>query len=186
MARIAMIGLGRMGSGMAGRLLAAGHELIVANRTPQRAAPLLERGGAARGQPGRGGRRCRRRRGHGQRRRGLGVGVAGRGRRAGRIAASRSVRGRVLAATAATGQAASPQVVRNLRRMVAGDHRDPTFSAVLRHKDTGYALRFAEQLEVGAALGSVALDGLEQLLTDGRGSLNESVLIEVARDRRPS
>lgn len=44
MARVAMIGLGRMGSGMAGRLLAAGHELVVANRTPERAAGLLAAG----------------------------------------------------------------------------------------------------------------------------------------------
>ncbi len=44
MARIAFIGLGRMGAGMAGRLLAAGHELVVHNRTPERAAPLLKRG----------------------------------------------------------------------------------------------------------------------------------------------
>ena len=40
MARVALIGLGRMGSGMASRLLEAGHTLVVANRTPERAAPL--------------------------------------------------------------------------------------------------------------------------------------------------
>ena len=33
MARIAFMGLGKMGLGMAGRLLAAGHELRVYNRT---------------------------------------------------------------------------------------------------------------------------------------------------------
>jgi len=33
MARVSVIGLGRMGSGMAGRLLAAGHEVVVTNRT---------------------------------------------------------------------------------------------------------------------------------------------------------
>ena len=44
MSRIAFIGLGRMGSGMAGRLLAAGHEVVVTNRTPQRASGLLEQG----------------------------------------------------------------------------------------------------------------------------------------------
>ncbi|HEY3338609.1 MAG TPA: NAD(P)-dependent oxidoreductase [Propionicimonas sp.] len=44
MARAAMIGLGRMGSGMAGRLLAAGHEVAVANRTPGRAAGLVAAG----------------------------------------------------------------------------------------------------------------------------------------------
>jgi 3-hydroxyisobutyrate dehydrogenase len=38
MARIAFIGLGKMGLGMAGRLLAAGHELRVYNRTVAKAA----------------------------------------------------------------------------------------------------------------------------------------------------
>lgn len=93
----------------------------------------------------------------------------------------------LFADTVATGQAASPQVVRNLRRMVAGDHdRELTFSARLRHKDTAYAVRFARRLEVGAPLGSVALTGLDQLLAHGRGGLNESAVIEVARARRPS
>nr|WP_218010117.1 NAD(P)-binding domain-containing protein [Actinomadura chibensis] len=34
MTRIASLGLGRMGAPMAGRLLAAGHDLAVWNRTP--------------------------------------------------------------------------------------------------------------------------------------------------------
>jgi 3-hydroxyisobutyrate dehydrogenase len=44
MARIAFIGLGKMGLGMAGRLLVAGHELNVYNRTPEKAAPLMGAG----------------------------------------------------------------------------------------------------------------------------------------------
>ena len=40
MATIAFMGLGRMGSGMAARLLAAGHRLRVYNRTPARADVL--------------------------------------------------------------------------------------------------------------------------------------------------
>lgn len=44
MARLAFIGLGNMGRGMAGRLLDAGHDLRIYNRTPARASPLLERG----------------------------------------------------------------------------------------------------------------------------------------------
>jgi 3-hydroxyisobutyrate dehydrogenase len=40
MARIAFMGLGKMGFGMAGRLLAAGHELSVYNRTAGKAAAL--------------------------------------------------------------------------------------------------------------------------------------------------
>ena len=38
--RIAFLGLGKMGAGMAARLLAAGHTLSVYNRTPARAEPL--------------------------------------------------------------------------------------------------------------------------------------------------
>ena len=41
---IGWIGTGRMGLAMAERLLAAGHALQVWNRTPAKAAPLLERG----------------------------------------------------------------------------------------------------------------------------------------------
>ena len=45
MSHIAFIGLGRMGRGMAARLLTAGHALVVHNRTPDKAAELV-RGGA--------------------------------------------------------------------------------------------------------------------------------------------
>ncbi len=43
--RVGFIGLGAMGSRMAGRLLAARHDVLVYNRTPERARPL-EQGGA--------------------------------------------------------------------------------------------------------------------------------------------
>ena len=42
--RVAFLGLGIMGSGMAGRLLDAGARLTVYNRSPERAAPLASRG----------------------------------------------------------------------------------------------------------------------------------------------
>jgi 3-hydroxyisobutyrate dehydrogenase len=42
--RVALIGLGLMGSGMARRLLGAGFPLTVYNRSPERAAPLEEEG----------------------------------------------------------------------------------------------------------------------------------------------
>jgi len=42
--RVAFLGLGRMGVLMAGHVLSAGHELVVWNRTPGKAEPLLERG----------------------------------------------------------------------------------------------------------------------------------------------
>jgi len=44
MAAIAFIGTGNMGAGMAGRLIGAGHELRVFNRTPEKAGALVERG----------------------------------------------------------------------------------------------------------------------------------------------
>jgi 3-hydroxyisobutyrate dehydrogenase-like beta-hydroxyacid dehydrogenase len=44
MATIGFIGLGAMGSRMAGRLLAAGHEVHGTNRSPAKAEPLIERG----------------------------------------------------------------------------------------------------------------------------------------------
>ena len=44
MTTVAFCGLGRMGAPMAARLLDAGHEVAVWNRTPERAAPLVERG----------------------------------------------------------------------------------------------------------------------------------------------
>src|SRR4051794_33464658 len=44
MRNIAFIGLGRMGSGMATRLLATGHTVAVYNRTPDKAGPLVQAG----------------------------------------------------------------------------------------------------------------------------------------------
>jgi len=40
MAKIAFLGLGHMGTPMAARLLNAGHDVAVWNRTAQRSAPL--------------------------------------------------------------------------------------------------------------------------------------------------
>lgn len=51
MARVAMVGLGAMGQGMAGRLWGAGHELVVHNRTPEKAADLVAAGARWAGSP---------------------------------------------------------------------------------------------------------------------------------------
>lgn len=51
MTRIAFLGLGRMGVHMARRLLAAGHDLTVWNRTAAKAAPLAGAGAAVAGTP---------------------------------------------------------------------------------------------------------------------------------------
>lgn len=84
----------------------------------------------------------------------------------------------------ASGQAASPQVVRNALRMVSDDHdREVTFSGALRRKDAAYGVALAEELGLPAALGRTALAGLDQLVASGLGDLNESSIIEVARHR---
>src|SRR5437763_16273099 len=41
---VAVVGLGAMGSRIAGRLLDAGYDIVVWNRTAEKAAPLVERG----------------------------------------------------------------------------------------------------------------------------------------------
>jgi 3-hydroxyisobutyrate dehydrogenase-like beta-hydroxyacid dehydrogenase len=51
MAKIAFLGLGQMGAPMARRLLQAGHELTVWNRTSDRAEPLAAEGAAVAGSP---------------------------------------------------------------------------------------------------------------------------------------
>jgi 3-hydroxyisobutyrate dehydrogenase len=85
----------------------------------------------------------------------------------------------------ATSQAASPQVVRNARRIVANDHdRDVVFTPVLRMKDVSYALRLAEELGMLAPFGHVAASQLQQLIDLGHSRVNESKIIEVARRAR--
>ena len=51
-----------------------------------------------------------------------------------------------------TGVAASPQVIRHSRRMVARNFAGATFTAALRHKDAAYAVALAESLLSGAPL----------------------------------
>jgi 6-phosphogluconate dehydrogenase (decarboxylating) len=51
-ARVAFIGLGRMGLGMAGRLVDAGHDVAVCNRTAGKAAPLTAGGAGLAVRPG--------------------------------------------------------------------------------------------------------------------------------------
>lgn len=49
--RIGMIGLGQMGSGMAGQLMEAGHHVTVWNRDRAKAGPFVERGATLAGSP---------------------------------------------------------------------------------------------------------------------------------------
>jgi 3-hydroxyisobutyrate dehydrogenase len=87
-----------------------------------------------------------------------------------------------VAAAIETGQAASPQVVRNARRIVADDHDvNVVFTPTLRLKDTRYALELAQGLGMRAPFGQVAAGQLQQLIDLGHSRLNESKIIEVAR-----
>lgn len=290
-ARVAFVGLGRMGRGMAGRLLAAGHELSVFNRTAEKALPLVDRGaraaespahaadgasamfvmvgdddasravwlgedGVLAGEPAPGAlavecstlshkwvlELAEAVRGRGLRYLDCPVtglpdaAAAGEltllvGAEAADLAAARplleplsadivhfgpvgagtayklivnligavqiasAAEGMALAERAgldlhqvarvlATGQAASPQVVRNSRRMADGDHeRDVVFPGRLRRKDTAYAVALAEALDHPAPFGRVALGGLDELLGLGLGEANESAVVDVARRR---
>jgi 3-hydroxyisobutyrate dehydrogenase len=93
----------------------------------------------------------------------------------------------VVAEAIATGQAASPQVVRNSRRMVDDDHeKNVVFTPVLRLKDVEYALRFARTLGIGSPFGQLAAMQLRQLIDLGHTRANESKIIEVARLQPPA
>lgn len=84
----------------------------------------------------------------------------------------------------ASGQAASPQVVRNVRRFVAGDHAaNVHFTPALRLKDIDYALRLAKKSGVDCAFGSVAAAIYRRLCEQGFGSENESRVIDAIRNR---
>jgi 3-hydroxyisobutyrate dehydrogenase len=91
----------------------------------------------------------------------------------------------VVAEAIATGQAASPQVVRNTRRMVEGDrNRNITFTPRLRLKDVDYALRLARKLDLGAPFGGLAAQIFRQLCDGGHAEENESNVMRIAREQR--
>jgi len=91
----------------------------------------------------------------------------------------------VVAEAISSGQAASPQVARNVRRMAQGDHdHDVVFTSALRLKDVEYALRLVRELGMVAPFGEVAKQGLVELCQRGRALANESSIVEVAMARR--
>jgi 3-hydroxyisobutyrate dehydrogenase len=82
----------------------------------------------------------------------------------------------------ASGQAASPQVVRNTRRIVEGNHdRDVVFTPALRLKDVRYALELARKMGIGSPFGALAGGLFQQLIDRGDAQANESKIIEVSR-----
>jgi 3-hydroxyisobutyrate dehydrogenase len=83
-----------------------------------------------------------------------------------------------------SGQAASPQVVRNVRRMADGDHdHNVVFTSALRLKDVEYALRLVQGLQMTAPFGQLAQQGLVELCKRGWALANESSIFEVAASR---
>src|SRR6187399_781428 len=91
---------------------------------------------------------------------------------------------RLVADAIASGQAASPQVVRNVRRFVAADHGGTVnFTPALRLKDIEYALRLAEKSGVDCAFGNVAADLYRKLCEQGYAADNESRIIDIIRRR---
>jgi 3-hydroxyisobutyrate dehydrogenase len=86
----------------------------------------------------------------------------------------------------AVSQAASPQVVRNTRRMLErGFDRDVVFTAVLRLKDVDYALELSRSLGIGTPFGDAARAQFERLVALGGDETHEARVIDVARKTRP-
>lgn len=85
----------------------------------------------------------------------------------------------------ALGQAASPQVVRNTRRMALDDHEhDVVFTPALRLKDVEYGLALARKLDVASPFAEVAAALLRRLCTEGHAEANESKIVDVVRALR--
>jgi 3-hydroxyisobutyrate dehydrogenase len=62
-----------------------------------------------------------------------------------------------------TGVAASPQVIRHSKRMVARNFSGATFTATLRHKDAAYAVALAESLLSGVpVMGRAAVEAYDR------------------------
>lgn len=82
----------------------------------------------------------------------------------------------------AAGQAASPQVIRNTRRIADEHHdRDIVFTPQLRLKDVDYGLALARRFSIGSPFGRLAGDMFRQLCASDKGQANESKIIDVAR-----
>jgi len=92
---------------------------------------------------------------------------------------------KLVADAIASGQAASPQVVRNVRRFIAGDHSTSVnFTPALRLKDVEYALRLSRRLDAPQALGEAAAELYRRLCAAGFGADNESRIIDLVRQKQ--
>jgi 3-hydroxyisobutyrate dehydrogenase len=88
--------------------------------------------------------------------------------------------------TLETGVAASPQVVRHSKRMVARDFGGASFAAALRHKDAVYAVALAESLLSSAPLmGRAAVQAYDRAKAYAPND-DEGKMIEIASRPRNS
>jgi 3-hydroxyisobutyrate dehydrogenase len=93
----------------------------------------------------------------------------------------------IVAEAISVGQAASPQVIRNTRRMADDDHKqNVVFTPALRLKDVQYGLQLAQTLGIGSPFSSLASAKFRQLCDLGFVGDNESNIIEIARREVPS
>ena len=100
------------------------------------------------------------------------------------LASAASLDLKLVADAIGSGQAASPQVVRNVRRFVSGDHAGAiNFTPALRLKDIEYALRLARKLGAPHAFGEVAAGLYRRLCDEGFARDNESRIIDVLRPK---
>lgn len=78
-----------------------------------------------------------------------------------------------------TGVAASPQVIRHAKRMVARDFAGATFTAALRHKDAAYAVALAESLlREPPLMGRAAVAAYDRAKANGSDD-DEGKMIEI-------
>lgn len=92
----------------------------------------------------------------------------------------------VVADAIATGQAASPQVIRNTRRMADGNHScDIVFTPQLRLKDVQYGLQLARKFKIGSPFAALAGREFRELCNLADAQCNESRIFEVARTKMP-
>lgn len=98
------------------------------------------------------------------------------------LAAAAGLDLKLVADAIGSGQAASPQVVRNVRRFTSGDHGGViNFTPALRLKDIDYALRLARKLGSPHEFGDVAANLYSRLCEAGFAGDNESRIIDVLR-----
>jgi 3-hydroxyisobutyrate dehydrogenase len=89
---------------------------------------------------------------------------------------------RMVADALAAGQAASPQVIRNTRRIADGHHeRDIVFTPQLRLKDVEYGLALARKFAIGSPFGKLAGEMFHGLCALHDRPINESKIIDIAR-----